>query len=83
MNPLYIVLLVCPFHAATPEDCVVGFEKPLVSYDGLEECTARAEELYQKSARELYKAGAAMKINCVNKDVLEHIKRKAVEGKFI
>jgi hypothetical protein len=83
MNLLHIVMLVCPLQAATPNDCVLGFETPLVSYEGLEKCTARAEEIYEKVSKDLYQAGAAIRISCVNKKVLEQIKRNVEEERYI
>ena len=83
MNPLYIVLFVCPLTAATPQECVIGFEEPLASYDGLEKCTARAEELYREAALDLYQAGASIRISCVNKEIVDQMKEVVEKGKYI
>ena len=74
MNPLYIVLFVCPIAAATPQDCVIGFEDPLVPYEGLEKMHGTCKELYREAARDLYQAGAAVRISCVNKDIVDQMK---------
>lgn len=83
MNPLYIVLFVCPLTAATPQECVIGFEDPLVPYEGLEKCTARARELYREAARDLYQAGAAVRISCVNKEIVDQMKEVVEKGNYI
>ena len=83
MNPLYIVLFVCPLTATTPQECVIGFEDPLVPYEGLEKCTARAEELYREAARDLYQAGASIRISCVNKEIVDRMKQVVEEGRYI
>ena len=82
MPPLYIVMLACPNNAATPHDCVVGLEKSLSGYETQAKCEARAEEIYSKTARELYQAGAVLRIGCVDEQTAKRIQRN-LEGNAI
>jgi len=73
MTPFYVVLLVCPINAATPHDCVVGLEKSLSGYETQAKCEARATEIYDKTARELYQAGAVLQVRCVDEQIAKRI----------
>ena len=80
MTPLYILMLVCPITAATPHECVVGLEKPLKGYETQAECDARAKEIYDKTAHELYQVGAVLRVGCVDKSAFERITGHKEEG---
>ena len=82
MTPLYIVMLVCPINAATPHDCVVGLEKSLSGYETQAKCEARAKEIYDKTAQELYQAGAVLQVRCVDEQIVKRIERN-LEGNAI
>ena len=75
MTPLHIVMLVCPINAATPLECAVGLENPMTAYSSMKKCEARAQEIHEKTAHELYQIRAALRVGCADKQVVERFMR--------
>lgn len=76
MGSLQIVMLVCPFLSVSPQDCDVAVESPVIIYDDIDACMARAQSIYARSASALYYAGLRLKVGCLDKKFFEQLKQE-------
>jgi len=75
MNPLALVLMICPPMAQSPAQCMIGLESPVVEYASKQDCEAEARKRYEKMRVEAEAAGMNLRFSCVPTDAINKLKQ--------